>query len=123
VSYGQWLIATITGAPQDLTFLRRRDSFYEPISMPSTWLDRTSPGLLTSSIVNTPKYLIYRRVSTSLIALNSNPSADHAIFTNFTAPRSVPKPDSVTTVSARSRAVLVAITEFAPCAMLANGPP
>lgn len=42
---------------------------------------------------------------------------------NFSAPRSEPNPASVTTMSARSRAVSVAKIELQPCAMLANGPP
>lgn len=42
---------------------------------------------------------------------------------NFCPPRSAPKPASVITRSPSRRAVRVAITEFAPCAMLANGPP
>ena len=41
----------------------------------------------------------------------------------FSAPRSAPKPASVTTMSASLRAVWVAIRELQPCAMLANGPP
>ena len=41
----------------------------------------------------------------------------------FSAPRSAPKPASVTTMSARLRAVWVAIRELQPWAMLANGPP
>jgi hypothetical protein len=41
---------------------------------------------------------------------------------NFSRPRSVPKPHSVTTQGARVRAKRVAITELLPWAMLANGP-
>ena len=43
--------------------------------------------------------------------------------TNFSAPRSAPKPASVTTMSASRRPARVAITELHPWAMLANGPP
>ncbi len=42
---------------------------------------------------------------------------------NFSAPRSAPKPASVTTTSASFSPSRVAITELQPCAMLANGPP
>jgi len=47
----------------------------------------------------------------------------HFISKNFSAPRSAPKPASVTTYSDNFKAVLVAIIELQPCAILANGPP
>ncbi|SCU54347.1 Uncharacterised protein [Staphylococcus aureus] len=42
---------------------------------------------------------------------------------NFSAPKSEPNPASVTTISAKSRAVSVAKIELQPCAIFANGPP
>ena len=42
---------------------------------------------------------------------------------NFSAPRSAPKPASVTAISDNFSAILVAFTLLQPCAILANGPP
>ena len=42
---------------------------------------------------------------------------------NFSAPRSAPKPASVSTISPSERPSLVATIELQPCAMLPNGPP
>ncbi len=42
---------------------------------------------------------------------------------NFSAPRSAPKPASVTVVVAQAHGDLVAMMELQPWAMLANGPP
>ena len=51
------------------------------------------------------------------------PALRHLMSMNFSAPRSAPKPASVTTISANFIAVLVAMTVLQPWAMLANGPP
>ncbi len=51
------------------------------------------------------------------------PLLRHTMSKNFSAPRSAPKPDSVTTMSANFRAYLVAMMELFPWAMLANGKP
>ena len=42
---------------------------------------------------------------------------------NFSAPRSAPKPASVTTISAILSIVFVATAVLQPCAILAKGPP
>ena len=42
---------------------------------------------------------------------------------NFSAPKSAPKPASVTTKSARESPILVAIIVLVPCAIFAKGPP
>ena len=42
---------------------------------------------------------------------------------NFSAPSSKAKPASVTTMSAKASAALVAAMLLVPCAMFANGPP
>ena len=52
-----------------------------------------------------------------------SPAFLHLISKNFSAPRSAPKPASVTAISASFKASFVALTELHPCAILANGPP
>ena len=52
-----------------------------------------------------------------------NPAKRHLIFKNFSAPKSAPKPASVTITSANFKANFVAITLLQPCAILAKGPP
>ena len=47
----------------------------------------------------------------------------HFISKNFSAPKSAPKPASVIVISLIFKAVLVAIIELHPWAILANGPP
>ena len=62
-------------------------------------------------------------VATITVAAGLSPAFLHFISKNFSAPRSAPKPASVTATSASFIASLVALTELQPCAMLANGPP
>ena len=62
-----------------------------------------------------------RTVATSTTALGTRFAMRHLMSINFSAPRSAPKPASVTTTSARRSAVWVAITVLQPWAMLANG--
>ena len=62
-----------------------------------------------------------RTVATTTTASGRSPDLRHLMSMNFSAPRSDPKPASVTTMSASLSAVRVAITELQPWAMLANG--
>ncbi|MGU3126394.1 hypothetical protein ACVXZZ_00360 [Staphylococcus aureus] len=64
-----------------------------------------------------------RIVATTTTAAGSNPASRALISTNFSAPKSEPNPASVTTISAKSRAVSVAKIQLQPCAIFANGPP
>ncbi len=61
-------------------------------------------------------------VATTTATAGRSPAVRHLMSKNFSAPRSAPKPASVTTTSARLSAVVVAITELQPWAMLPNGP-
>lgn len=75
------------------------------------------------SLAIPPCILIARIVATTTTADGSKPASRALISMNFSAPKSDPKPASVTTISAKSLAVSVAKIELQPCAMLANGPP
>ena len=70
-----------------------------------------------------PLYLSARTVATSTAAAGWRPAWRHLMSKNFSAPRSAPKPASVTTMSPSRSAARVATTELQPWAMLANGPP
>ena len=70
-----------------------------------------------------PCILRARTVATSTTAAASRPALVHLMSKNFSAPRSKPKPASVTAQSARCIAMRVASTELQPWAMFANGPP
>ena len=70
-----------------------------------------------------PWYFSARTVATTTAASGRSPESRHLRSKNFSAPRSDPKPASVTTTSLSASAVRVASTELQPCAMLANGPP
>ena len=80
-------------------------------------------SLVRSVTVTPPWYFIERIVATRTAASGRRPVKRHLRSMNFSAPRSAPKPASVTTQSAWARAVFVAVTELQPCAMFANGPP
>ncbi len=54
-----------------------------------------------------------------MTAAGSNPASRALMSTNFSAPKSEPNPASVTTISAKSRAVSVAKIELQPCAIFA----
>ena len=70
-----------------------------------------------------PWYFRARTVATTTATSGRRPDLRHLMSTNFSAPRSAPKPASVTTMSASRSPARVAITELQPWAMLANGPP
>ena len=57
------------------------------------------------------------------MASGFSPAILHLISKNFSAPKSAPKPASVTTISASLSAVFVATTLLHPWAILAKGPP
>jgi len=72
----------------------------------------------------TPPFIfIARTVATITAAEGFSPALRHLMSKNFSAPRSAPKPASVTTYSPSFSAVFVAITELQPWAILAKGPP
>ena len=76
-----------------------------------------------SASATPPWYFRARTVATTTATSGRSPDLRHLMSTNFSAPRSAPKPASVTTKSASRRPARVAITELHPWAMLANGPP
>ena len=78
---------------------------------------------MTSATATPPWYFSAFTVATTTAALGRSPESRHLRSKNFSAPRSAPKPASVTTTSLSASAVRVASTELHPCAMLANGPP
>jgi hypothetical protein len=57
-----------------------------------------------------------------MAALGARPLTRHLMSTNFSKPRSAPKPASVTTKSAQRTAIWSATIELLPCAMLPKGP-
>ncbi len=61
-----------------------------------------------------PLYFNARIVATSTTASGFKPAVLHLISKNFSAPRSAPKPASVTTTSASFKASLVALTLLHP---------
>ena len=77
-----------------------------------------------SSVFGTPPlYFSARTVATRTAASGWKPAIWHLISKNFSAPRSAPKPASVTAMSPSFSAKRVACTELQPWAMFANGPP
>ena len=85
---------------------------------------RASTFSFGRSGTSTPPWnLSARTVATMTAASGLSPALRHLMSTNFSAPRSAPKPASVTTNSPSFSAVRVAMTELQPWAMLANGPP
>jgi hypothetical protein len=68
-------------------------------------------------------FVIERIVATSTAMRGLRSASLHLMSKNFSAPKSAPKPASVTTKSARPMAVLVATTLLQPWAILAKGPP
>ena len=80
-------------------------------------------SLFKSAFSTPPLYLRARTVAT-MTAQSGFKFASRALMSqNFSAPRSAPKPASVTANSPKCCAKRVANTELQPCAMLANGPP
>ena len=70
-----------------------------------------------------PLYFNALTVATNTTASGWMPALRHLISINFSAPRSAPKPASVTTISQSFNAVFVARTLLQPWAIFANGPP
>ena len=77
----------------------------------------------STSLATPPCILSARTVATTTAQAGARPLDRHLMSRNFSAPRSAPKPASVTANSPSASAVRVAITELQPCAILANGPP
>ena len=76
---------------------------------------RASKFSLLSSVLGTPPlYFNALTVATNTTASGFNPDILHLISKNFSAPKSAPKPASVTTISAILSAVFVALTELQP---------
>ena len=89
---------------------------------------RPSPGARRSACPapswgQPPWCLSARTVATTTAADGAMPAMRHLMSRNFSAPRSAPKPASVTTMSPSFMARRVAMTLLHPCAMFANGPP
>ena len=89
----------------------------QPLSRASTF------SFFRSSLATPPCIFSARTVATITTASGLRPALRHLMLKNFSAPRSAPKPASVTVYSASLSAVLVASTLLQPWAMLANGPP
>ena len=77
----------------------------------------------SSALGTPPLYFNALTVATITAASGLSPAFLHFISKNFSAPRSAPKPASVTATSASFIASFVALTELHPCAIFANGPP
>ena len=111
------LSPTTTGMPNLPTF--------------STWRARLTTPRFTAATSSRPRsdfatppcILSARTVATTTQAAGASPALRHLMSRNFSAPRSAPKPASVTTTSASFRPRRVAITELQPWAILAKGPP
>ena len=89
--------------------------------MPDPMAGRSSRS--TSATATPPWNFRARTVTTTTATSGRSPVARHLMSMNFSAPRSAPKPASVTTQSPSLSAARVAITELQPWAMFANGPP
>ena len=76
-----------------------------------------------ASIFTPPWYFKALTVATSTTALGFKPALTHLMSKNFSAPKSNPKPASVTTKSDKDKPILVAMMELVPCAIFAKGPP
>src|SRR5579862_888888 len=91
VSAVKWLIATVTGTPNLRTFSMWRSRFAVPAFTASTF---SRP----SSFLSTPPCILSARtVATITAAEGVSPDWRHLMSKNFSAPRSAPKPASVTT--------------------------
>ena len=110
-------MATTTGRPKRWMFSMCFLRFSTPLS-------RASTLGLPSSFSGTPPWSFNARtVATITTALGLMPALRHLMFRNFSAPRSAPKPASVTVYSESRIDSFVASTLLQPWAMLANGPP
>ncbi len=91
--------------------------------LPSPRSTAAGSGVARASLATPPCSLRARTVATRTTTAVSRPADTHLMSKNFSAPRSKPNPASVTAQSAWASAILVAITELQPWAMLAKGPP
>jgi hypothetical protein len=85
------LIATTTGTPNCFTLSMCRPRLAAPFFSAST------SCLPSESLATPPCIFSARTVATMTAADGFNPAARHLISKNFSAPRSAPKPASVTT--------------------------
>ena len=76
-----------------------------------------------SDFAKPPLYFKARIVATRTTQSGFKPPTGHLISRNFSAPRSAPKPASVTVMSASFKAVFIAIKVLQPWTILENGPP
>ena len=116
-SEGNELIATTGFKPNFLQFSMCLSKFLIPM------VTFSKSGVLYCSFAAPPWCLSALMVATSTNALGLRPAETHLMFKNFSAPKSAPKPASVTTYSLNDIPILVAIIVLVPCAILANGPP
>ena len=93
VSLVKWLMATTTGRPKRCTFSMCFLRFSTPLSRASTF------GLERSFSGTPPCNFRARTVATMTTASGLMPALRHLMFMNFSAPRSAPKPASVTVYS------------------------
>ena len=117
VSEVKWFTPTTTGSPNFPRFSTCRARFATPRCTAATF---SVPSALRAT---PPCIFSARTVATTTAQDGFSPAERHLMSMNFSAPRSAPKPASVTTTSANFKPSRVAITELQPCAMLANGPP
>ena len=117
VSPVKWLMATTTGRPQPLMFSTCFRRFPMPFS--TAW----ALGAPRASLGTPPCIFRARTVATSTTASGEMFAWRHLMSMNFSAPRSAPKPASVTVYSLRCMASLVAMRLLQPWAMLPKGPP
>ena len=85
-------------------------------------LSAATSAVPSASFFTPPCILSARIVATTTAASGLSPPNRHLMSKNFSAPRSAPKPASVSTISPSERPSLVATSELQPWAMLPNGP-
>ena len=85
------LIATIGGTPNFLMLSICRRRFSQPLATAATF------SALRSSLATPPCIFSARTVATITAAAGLSPALRHLMSKNFSAPRSAPKPASVTT--------------------------
>ena len=86
-------------------------------------LTASGSGLLRSDLSMPALYLRDLTVETITHTLGRIPASRHLMSRNFSAPRSAPKPASVTVISPSFIAAFVAMMVLHPWEMFANGPP
>ncbi len=120
LSVAKRLIATTAGTPNILTFSMCLSRLANPFTS-AAW---SGSSHSRTSSRQAPPCIFSARIDATMTAQSGpNPPWRHTMSKNFSAPRSVAKPPSVTTTSASLSAYLVAMSELLPCATLANGNP